>query len=182
MYASKFPTERSPVAKCVMIAEANTDAPKSFCDAPDGTGYRDMARSESSARELGRPVPAQAGGQESDGTVVAAKRVMTVERRVPACMAFRTEAAERGWPARLTTRQGNKSCTQEMGCDWCIAPRSSWKKLTAKADMDVRVCIREITENHVRVEVRLREEMRGRWISRGRRAACRTGRTRGIRI
>ena len=29
MYASKFPTERSPVAKCVMIAEANTDAPKS---------------------------------------------------------------------------------------------------------------------------------------------------------
>jgi len=36
MYASKIPTERSPVAKCVMIAEANTDAPKSFCDAPDG--------------------------------------------------------------------------------------------------------------------------------------------------
>ena len=48
MYASKFPTERYPVAKCVMIAEANTDAPKSFCDAPDGTGHRDMARSESS--------------------------------------------------------------------------------------------------------------------------------------
>jgi len=38
MYASKFPTERSPVAKCIMIAEANTDAPKSFCGAPDGTG------------------------------------------------------------------------------------------------------------------------------------------------
>ena len=59
MYASKFPTERSPVAKCVMIAEANTDAPKSFCDAPDGTGHRDMARSESSARELGRPADAE---------------------------------------------------------------------------------------------------------------------------
>ena len=44
MYASKLPTERSPVAKRVMIAEANTDAPKSFCDAPDGTGHRDMAR------------------------------------------------------------------------------------------------------------------------------------------
>ena len=44
MYASKLQTERSPVAKCVMIAEANTDAPKSFCDAPDGTGHRDMAR------------------------------------------------------------------------------------------------------------------------------------------
>ena len=29
MYASKFPTERSPVAKCVTIAEANTDAPLS---------------------------------------------------------------------------------------------------------------------------------------------------------
>ena len=43
MYASKLLTERSPVAKCVMIAEANTDAPKSFCDAPDGTGHRDMA-------------------------------------------------------------------------------------------------------------------------------------------
>ena len=44
-----------------MIAEANTDAPKSFCDAPDGTGHRDMARSESSARELGRPAAAKAG-------------------------------------------------------------------------------------------------------------------------
>ena len=61
MYASKLLTERSPVAKRVMIAEANTDAPKSFCDAPDGTGYRDMARSESSARELGRPAAAKAG-------------------------------------------------------------------------------------------------------------------------
>ena len=61
MYASKFPTERSPVAKWVMIAEANTDAPKSFCDAPDGTGHRDMARSESSAWELGRPAAAKAG-------------------------------------------------------------------------------------------------------------------------
>ena len=36
MYASKLLTERSPVAKWVMIAEASTDAPKSFCDAPDG--------------------------------------------------------------------------------------------------------------------------------------------------
>ena len=61
MYASILPTERSPVAKWVMIAEANTDAPKSFCGAPDGTGYRDMARSESSARELGRPAAAKAG-------------------------------------------------------------------------------------------------------------------------
>jgi len=60
MYASKLLTERSPVAKCVMIAEADADAPKSFCDAPDGTGYRDMARSESSAWELGRPADAKA--------------------------------------------------------------------------------------------------------------------------
>ena len=90
MYASKFPTERSPVAKCVMIAEANMDAADSFCAVPDGTGYRDMARSESSARELGRPVPAQAGGQESEGTVVARKRVMTAERRVPALRAPQT--------------------------------------------------------------------------------------------
>lgn len=44
MYASKLLTERSPVAKRVMIAEADADAPKSFCDAPDGTGHRDMAR------------------------------------------------------------------------------------------------------------------------------------------
>ena len=65
MYASKLLTERSPVAKRVMVAETNTDAPKSFCDAPGGTGHRDMARSESSARELGRPVPAQAGGGRS---------------------------------------------------------------------------------------------------------------------
>ena len=46
MYASKLLTERSPVAKWVMIAEASTDAPKSFCDAPDWTGHRDMARSD----------------------------------------------------------------------------------------------------------------------------------------
>ena len=69
MYASKLLTERSPVAKCVMIAEASMDAPKSFCDAPDGTGHRDMARSESSARELGRPADAKAtagvGGNRS---------------------------------------------------------------------------------------------------------------------
>ena len=90
MYASKLLTERSPVAKRVMIAEANMDAADSFCAVPDGTGYRDMARSESSARELGRPVPAQAGGQESDGAVLATKRVMTAERRAPACMAFQT--------------------------------------------------------------------------------------------
>ena len=55
MYASKLQTERSPVVKRVMVAETNTDAPKSFCAVPDGTGHRDMARSESSARELGRP-------------------------------------------------------------------------------------------------------------------------------
>ena len=69
MYASKLLTERSPVAKWVMIAEASTDAPKSFCDVPDGTGHRDMARSESSARELGRPADAKAtagvGGNRS---------------------------------------------------------------------------------------------------------------------
>ena len=56
MYASKLLANKvSPVAKWVMIAEANTDAPKSFCVESDGTGYRDIARSECSARELGRP-------------------------------------------------------------------------------------------------------------------------------
>ena len=55
MYASILPTERHPVAKRVMTAEANTDAPKPLRGTPDGTGYRDMARSESSAQELGRP-------------------------------------------------------------------------------------------------------------------------------
>lgn len=60
MYASKLLTERSPVAKRIMTAEASTDAPKSFCGAPDGTGHRDMARSESPARELGRPADAKA--------------------------------------------------------------------------------------------------------------------------
>jgi len=76
MYASKFPTERSPVAKCVMIAEANTDAPKSFCDAPGGTGHRDMARSESSARELGRPADAKAAAM----CVAAMSSYATVNR------------------------------------------------------------------------------------------------------
>ena len=173
MYASKLLTERSPVAKRVMIAEADTDAPKSFCDAPDGTGHRDMARSESSARELGRPVPAQAGGQESDGAVVAMKRVMTVERRVPACMAFQTETAERAWPTRPNTRKGERPCVRKRIMVGAMHRARPWAKLAAKADAGARVCIREITEGHVRVEMRLREEMRGRRIGRGRRAACR---------
>ncbi len=67
MYASKLLTERSPVAKCVMIAEANMDAADSFCAVPDGTGYRDMARSESSAWELGRPAAAKAGAGVGGG-------------------------------------------------------------------------------------------------------------------
>lgn len=56
MYASKLLTERSPVVKRVMVAETNTDA-------PGGTGHRDMARSESSARELGRSAAAKAGAE-----------------------------------------------------------------------------------------------------------------------
>ena len=145
MYASKLLTERSPVAKCVMIAEASTDAPKSFCDAPDGTGHRDMARSESSARELGRPVPAQAGGQESDGVVVAVKRVMTVERRASACMAFQTETAERDCPARTHYAKRRMTMYPERDNGWCTAPRSSWEKLAAKADAGSRVRLRGIT-------------------------------------
>ena len=43
------------MVKRVMVAETNTDAADSFCAAPGGTGHRDMARSGSSARELGRP-------------------------------------------------------------------------------------------------------------------------------
>jgi len=71
MYASKLLTERSPVVKRVMVAETNTDAADSFCAAPGGTGHRDMARSESSARELGRPADgkptAGVGGSRSSG-------------------------------------------------------------------------------------------------------------------
>ncbi len=43
------------MVKRIIIAEANTDTPKPLRGAPDGSGYRDMARSESSAQELGRP-------------------------------------------------------------------------------------------------------------------------------
>ena len=43
------------MAKRIRIAEAHADAPKPLRGAPDGSGYRDMARSESSAQELGRP-------------------------------------------------------------------------------------------------------------------------------
>ena len=125
MYASKLLTERSPVVKRVMVAETNTDAADSFCAAPGGTGHRDMARSESSARELGRPVPAQAGGQESDGAVVATKRVMTAERRVPACMAFQTGTAERDWPIRSHYAKRRKTMYPESDYGWCCAPRSS---------------------------------------------------------
>ena len=71
MYASILPTERHPVAKRGMTAEAETDAPKPLRGAPDGTGYRDMARSESSAQELGRPADgkptAGVGGVRSGG-------------------------------------------------------------------------------------------------------------------
>ena len=37
----------------LIIAEAHTNAPKPLRGAPDGSRYRDMARSESSAQELG---------------------------------------------------------------------------------------------------------------------------------
>ena len=134
------------------------------------------------ARELGRPVPAQAGGQESDGAVVAAKRVMTVERRVPACMAFQTETAECDWPARPITRKGERPCIQKVIMVGATHLARPWEKLAAKADAGTRVRASEITEGHVRVGMRLREEMRGRRIGRGRRAACHVGRTRGIRI
>ena len=40
------------MAKRIIIAEAHADAPKPLRGAPDGSGYRDMARSESSAQEL----------------------------------------------------------------------------------------------------------------------------------
>ena len=43
------------MAKRIIIAEAHADAPKPLRVARDGSGYRDMARSESSAQELGRP-------------------------------------------------------------------------------------------------------------------------------
>ena len=172
MYASKLLTERSPVVKRVKVAETNTDAADSFCAAPGGTGHRDMARSESSARELGRPVPAQARGQESDGAVVAVKRVMTVERRVPACMAFQTETAERAWPTRPITRKGERPCVRKRTMAGAMHRARPWEKLTAKADAGTRVRPCEITEGQVRMEGRLREEMRGRRQGRGRRAAA----------
>ena len=59
------------MVKRVMVAETNTDAADSFCAVPGGTGHRDMARSESSARELGRPADgkptAGVGGSRSSG-------------------------------------------------------------------------------------------------------------------
>ena len=51
------------MAKRIIIAEAHADAPKPLRGAPDGSGYRDMARSESSARELGRSAAAKAGAE-----------------------------------------------------------------------------------------------------------------------
>ena len=47
MYASKFPTERSPVAKCVMIAEANTDVPL-----PPRVGGREKGKVRNAETEL----------------------------------------------------------------------------------------------------------------------------------
>ena len=47
MYASKFPTERSSVAKCVMIAEANTDGPL-----PPRVGGREEGKVRNAGTEL----------------------------------------------------------------------------------------------------------------------------------
>lgn len=61
------------MAKRIIIAEAHADAPKPLRGAPDGSGYRDMARSESSAQELGRPADgkptAGVGRDRSSGEV-----------------------------------------------------------------------------------------------------------------
>ena len=124
MYASKFPTERSPVAKCVMIAEANTDAPKSFCDAPDGTGHRDMARSESSARELGRPADAKAaagvGGSRSSGEAGNDRGAKG------SCL---HGVSNRDGGMRLAGKahhaKRRKTMYPESDYGWCDAPRSS---------------------------------------------------------
>ena len=59
----------------------------------------------------------------------------------------------------------------ERDYGWCCAPRTSWEKLTAKADAGAWVRPREITKSQVRMEGRLCEEMRGRRLGRGRRAA-----------
>ena len=140
MYASKFPTERSPMAKCVMIAEANTDAPKSFCDAPDGTGHRDMARSGSSARELGRPADAKAaagvGGSRSSGEAGNDRGYPPSRRRVAKRCPSRGAkgsclhgVSNRDGGMRLAGKahhaKRRKTMYPESDYGWCDAPRSS---------------------------------------------------------
>ena len=71
--------------------------------------------------------------QESDGAVVAGKRVMTVERRVPACMAFQTETAECDWPARPITRKGERPCIQKVIMVGATHLARPWEKLAATA-------------------------------------------------
>ena len=171
MYASKLQTERSPVVKRVMVAETNTDAPKSFCGVPDGTGHRDMARSESSARELGRPVLRKqgtgVGWSRSSGEAGNDRGAKGSCLHGVSNGDGRTRLADMAHYAKR-----RKRCVQKGTMVWCDAPCSSWEKLTAKADAGTRVRASEITEGQVRMEGRLREEMRGRRQGRGRRAAA----------
>ena len=116
MYASKLLTERSPVAKCVMIAEASTDAPKSFCDAPDGTGHRDMARSDSSARELGRSAAAKAGAEV--GGDRSSEEAGNDRGYPPSEASLRSRAGVRRVPTLRAPRTGRRVPIRFAGSAW----------------------------------------------------------------
>ena len=179
MYASILPTERHPVAMRIMIAEANTDAPKPLRGAPDGTGYRDMARSESSAQELGRPVPRKRGAGVG-WAVVARKRVMTVERRDPACMASQTKTAEGGAAEKARNARKADCGAAERVPSRTAGHRLSGARHVVRAEAGVRTGPRGIAECCVPVKGRLRKEMCGCRPGRGRRAASPQWQTRGI--
>ena len=144
MYASKLLTERTPVVKRVMVAETNTDAPKSFCGVPDGTGHRDMARSESSARELGRPVLRKQGA--GVGWSRSSDEAGNDRGAKGSCLHGvsngdgGTRLAEMAHDAKR-----RKTMYPERDNGWCTAPRSSREKLAAKADAGSRVRLRGIT-------------------------------------
>ena len=74
MYTSSLITVSKPVAKRIVYDEANTDVPKPLRGMPDGSGYRDMARSESSAQELVRSASRESRVQKSEKVVVVRKR------------------------------------------------------------------------------------------------------------
>ena len=109
MYTSSLITEL--VVKRIVYDETNTDVPKPLRGVSDGSGYRDMARSESSAQELGRSAGRENRGQKSE-------KVVVVRKRGNACGAKGLQWKRnggKGVAGRKWSRRPTKGCAHAFG-------------------------------------------------------------------